>query len=211
MELVYRSLDATVLSFQSQLEKIAKELHKETPFVDISSPKVFLRRPTYEALDTALVHVFRNALDHGIESPEERIRKGKNPRGIIVIRCELTSKGMHISMSDDGQGLVLKDIREKALLKGILKDSTAAPNEIAECIFHGGLSTASSLTLTSGRGVGMDAVRAAIQNIGGTVNARVQSQQSPAPWTLEIFLPQACIITAGECSIQRQSVRKSWP
>lgn len=205
MELVYRSLDVTLLSFDSQLEKIAKELHKETPFVDVSSPKVFLRRPTYEALDTALVHIFRNALDHGIESPEERLRKGKSPRGTIVIRCELTGEGVHISIRDDGQGLVLKDIREKALLKGLLKDSTAAPNELAECIFHGGFSTASSLTLTSGRGVGMDAVRSVIQNIGGTVHARVHSHQSPAPWTLEIFLPHTCIITAGDRSVQRQS------
>lgn len=193
MELVYRGLDSTVLSFQSQLEKIAKELNKETPLIDFSSPKVFLRKPGHEALDTALVHIFRNALDHGIESAAERRSKGKKAQGTITIRGDLNEAGIVIRISDDGKGLSLTDIREKALQKGLLKSSMLVPNELAECIFHAGFSTASSLTLTSGRGVGMDAVRTVIQKIGGTVHALVHSDQSPSPWTLEIFLPMDSI------------------
>ncbi len=112
---------------------------------------------------------------------------------------------MRIRIGDDGKGLALDAIREKALKLGILNDPMATPGELAECIFQAGFSTASSLTLTSGRGVGMDAVRTVLQNIGGTVQATLFDQQSPAAWALDIHLPQIAIIPARSCSIQKQS------
>lgn len=203
--LVYRSLESTVLGFQAQLVKIAKELHKEPPNLIFAAPKVFLRKQTYEALDTALLHVFRNAMDHGIESPDERVKNHKKATGTITVSGNLSSDGACLVIQDDGRGLALQRIREKARERGILRESRYTPNEIAECIFSTGFSTASSLTLTSGRGIGMDAVRGAIERIGGSVKAEVLSEESHAPWILKIFLPRESIISSGYDFDQRRA------
>jgi two-component system chemotaxis sensor kinase CheA len=129
-------------------------------------------RQVLELIKDPLVHMVRNAADHGIESPAERVAAGKAPRGSI--RITAAQQGGHISLelSDDGRGLDIPRIRDKALARGLTTPrelEKLTESQIGKFIFHPGFSTAAKLTSISGRGVGMDVVRANIEQVGGTI------------------------------------------
>ena len=142
---------------------LALELGKSVPHVEWQDDGTLLDGEWGRLMKDALVHSFRNSIDHGIETPEERARAGKAPQGKIALRTESHPDGMSIHLSDDGRGLPLAKLRS---LTGQADDPDQA---VAEAIFEFGVSTAEQVSLVSGRGVGMDAVRGFIREHGGDV------------------------------------------
>lgn len=140
-------------------------------------------------LETPLMHVLRNAVDHGIESPDERQAAGKPPEGRITLKAEMKDQQLCVMITDNGRGLNLKAIHEKAIAAGIVTvDQSLSPQAVAELVFHPGLSTAEKVTDVSGRGVGMDAVKAAVETLGGTVRIVTKPGQGTA-LRLDVPLP----------------------
>ena len=128
-------------------------------------------RGMVEQLADPLTHLVRNAIDHGIESPEARAERGKPPDGRIELRAAHQGGRVVVDVDDDGAGLNVERIREKALALGLL-DADAEPDEqtLTELIFAPGFSTAKEVTDVSGRGVGMDVVKRTIEKVGGVVS-----------------------------------------
>ena len=129
-------------------------------------------------LRNVLVHLIRNSLDHGIESPSDRKSENKEETGKIVIRSEIILGGkLVITYEDDGAGLNVARIRDIGIKKGLISDTdNLQPKDIAELIFHEGFSTRSQVTSISGRGVGMNAVRNFLTESGGAINIRLKNQ-----------------------------------
>jgi two-component system chemotaxis sensor kinase CheA len=123
-----------------------------------------------DALGDPLVHLVRNSLDHGLEGPEERVAAGKSPTGTLTISAEHAGGNVVITVADDGRGVNPQKVAEKAAERGLIDpaqiDSIDMTRAI-ELLFSAGFSTAEFTSDISGRGVGMDAVRAAIRGLGG--------------------------------------------
>jgi two-component system chemotaxis sensor kinase CheA len=121
----------------------------------------------------------RNAVDHGIELPEERVRAGKPPEGRLLLRAGCDGEQVQVELCDDGAGIDLERIRAKAVQRGLVPAAQAAqmPDaQLAELIFLPGFSTAERITHVSGRGVGMDIVKTKIEKIGGRIE--IESRRS---------------------------------
>jgi two-component system chemotaxis sensor kinase CheA len=150
---------------------IAQRLGKRVE-VEIAGGELELDRSILDRLGDPLVHLIRNAVDHGIERPELRAAAGKPETGRIRIDARREKDSIHIAVSDDGAGMDLEAARRRAVAAGLVHPDLApdlAPEQLAALAFHPGLSTAESVTEISGRGVGMDAVRATLESLGGSV------------------------------------------
>ncbi len=165
------------------LPGMAKELGKEEPRVIIDEADIFVDFNYSSTIKSIFTHILRNSLDHGIETADERIAAGKAKHGIIEIDTECEKGSITIKVRDDGRGLALGKIKRKAIEKGLTnKNEVSSVGDIANLIFHSGLSTADSVTDISGRGVGMDAVRTYLQEhqcdiaIKFSDNARVDDE-----------------------------------
>ena len=129
-----------------------------------------LDRSVLERIMAPLEHMLRNAIDHGIESADERREMGKDAEGTISLSFARDGADILIRLADDGRGLNVDAIREKAFSLGLLNENqNYSENELAQFIFHPGFSTASEVTQTSGRGVGMDVVHSEVRQLGGAV------------------------------------------
>jgi two-component system chemotaxis sensor kinase CheA len=162
-------LSDTVLRFQRLIRDLSKQLQKK---IELTTHGIDteLDKNTIDQLHEPLMHLIRNCIDHGIEMPEERLRKGKPETGIISISASNSGNYVVIKIEDDGAGINLEKVRLKAVEKGILKLSDQpSRKEIYDLIFLPGFSTAKSLTDVSGRGVGMDVVRKRILDLRGDV------------------------------------------
>jgi two-component system chemotaxis sensor kinase CheA len=124
-----------------------------------------------EGLREPLLHLVRNAVDHGLESPEERRAAGKAPYGTLVLRAFHEPGALVVELEDDGRGLRYERLRERAARLG-LPTEDLGPEGLAELVFHPGLSTAEAVTEVSGRGVGMDVVRRGVEALRGRVSLR---------------------------------------
>ncbi len=136
-----------------------------------------LDRSLLEALKGPLTHLVRNALDHGIETPEDRIAAGKPGQGRLQLRAFHESGQVVVEITDDGAGIDPQTITRVAIQRGVITREQASrmePREILNLIFQPGFSTATEVTNVSGRGVGMDVVRTNIERIGGTVDMQSQ-------------------------------------
>lgn len=148
---------------------IAQKSGKEIRVV-FEGEKTEIDRNVAEFIYDPLVHMVRNAADHGLEEPEERISKGKPPVGTIRISAEYRQGQVIITVEDDGRGLNKEAILEKALRQNIVRpDQTLTDNQIYQLIFAAGLSTAAKVTEISGRGVGMDVVKTNIEKLSGKI------------------------------------------
>jgi two-component system, chemotaxis family, sensor kinase CheA len=147
-----------------------------------------------EKISDPLNHLVRNSLDHGIESPEERIAAGKEPQGIITLRAAHQGGNIVIEVSDDGAGLNRDRILAKARESGLPVGDNMTDAEVWQIIFAPGFSTAAVITDVSGRGVGMDVVKRNIESIGGRVE--VASQRGLGS-TITIRLPLTLAILDG--------------
>jgi len=125
-----------------------------------------------ETISEVFIHLVRNAVDHGIETPQERISSGKDETGKLSIICSRESGNMKIIISDDGRGIDLEKIRQKAVKSGFVAESAAASlskEELINLIFQSGFSTSGNLNNVSGRGVGMDVVRECVETLKGSI------------------------------------------
>jgi len=150
---------------------LSAELGKQV-LVDIEGGDVELDREMIEMIRDPLTHIIRNAVDHGIEPPAERLKAGKREIGLVSVSARQSGNQILIDIQDDGRGIDGKKLVAKALDVGLLERDDAArlsPREQLALIFEAGLSTASEVTAISGRGVGMDVVRSNVERIGGIV------------------------------------------
>lgn len=159
-------------SFPRLVRDIARDVDKRVQF-DIEGDDVELDRTILTEMRDPLVHVLRNAVDHGIEPPEAREAAGKDPTGNVLLRAERDRDHVVIEVIDDGGGLDPDALREKAVAEGVeSRDTVAAMSdeEAYDLVFHPGFSTAEEVTDVSGRGVGMDVVRTTARDLDGSVS-----------------------------------------
>ncbi|SEQ67021.1 CheA signal transduction histidine kinase [Rosenbergiella nectarea] len=153
-----------------------------------------LDKSLIERIIDPLTHLVRNSLDHGVESAEKRCAAGKSAEGNLVLSAEHRGGSICIEVTDDGAGLDLERIYQKALSSGIAVHDSMSPEEIAQLIFAPGFSTAEQVTDVSGRGVGMDVVKRNIQDMGGHVEIATQPGKGT---TIRILLPLTLAILDG--------------
>jgi two-component system chemotaxis sensor kinase CheA len=183
------------------LRGLRREIDKDVR-LDIRGANTELDKLIVEELVDPLMHIVRNALDHAVETPEERLAAGKDPEGII--RVEAFQRGNHvvIAVSDDGRGIDVKRLRAKAEDKGLVqRDEVLSDQETLDLVFAPGISTRDAVTETSGRGVGMDVVRSNITALGGVVDIsstldRGTTVSMTLPITLAII--QSLIVRVAE-------------
>lgn len=157
--------------FPRMVRDLSHSLGKEINLV-IQGEETEMDRTVIDEIGDPLVHLLRNSIDHGIEKPEERIAAGKNPVGEVRLIARHEGNNVLLMVTDDGKGLKPDVIKQKALEKGLLTKAeldAMDTNEILKLIFMAGFSTAETVTDVSGRGVGMDAVRTKIENLGGAL------------------------------------------
>jgi HPt (histidine-containing phosphotransfer) domain-containing protein len=172
------------------VDRLARRLDKQVEAV-VSDGGVRLPAERLAPFWCALVHVVRNAIDHGIETPRTRMAAGKSPRGRIELRAGRTDAGFEITVSDDGAGIDWKGLAEKAAVRGL---PYANQDELIEALFQDGVSTAEEVTELSGRGVGMGAVRATVFQLAG----RVHVSSTPATGTEWVFRFPASVLDEGQ-------------
>ena len=159
-----------VSKFPRFIRELASEYGKNVEF-KISGDQTLIDRSILEVLNNPLMHLLRNAFDHGIEKPEIRSSLGKKAVGVIEIKAVSQSNQIIITVKDDGGGIDLEQIRSKAQQLGLDIQSS---EELLSLIFDPGFSTASQVTTLSGRGVGMDIVRTNLKQIGGDIKVDTQ-------------------------------------
>lgn len=164
------SIDDILTPVLDSVETLAEELGKPIPKVHLASNSIMVKNQVASLLKNTFMHVFRNSLDHGIEDAEQRVQAGKAAQGNIHLELMLDEAQVIFKYWDDGRGLGLERIREKALANGLLKTGEDySDSEVAMLIFSSGLSTAEAVSEISGRGVGMDAVKKFIEREQGTI------------------------------------------
>jgi two-component system, chemotaxis family, sensor kinase CheA len=170
---------------------LARELDK---YVDISVELTGVEATIdiLAAITSAVVHLLRNAIDHGIEPAIERRARGKPERGKIRIRGGLVGDRLELQIDDDGQGVSLDRVHARAIELGLVTANMDVTHRWFELVCRPGFSTRTQISETSGRGVGLDAVRAAIIELGGTFTATTARNQGTC-WTLSIPLQRATI------------------
>lgn len=187
-------LGGTFSKFRRLVRDISKQLGKKIQFVS-EGDETELDKTVIDRLSDPMIHLIRNSLDHGIESPADRRAAGKPEAGTILVAARHAGTKVVIEVSDDGKGLDRDRIREKALERGIIsKEASLEDAEIFELIFAPGFSTASEVSALSGRGVGMDAVRAAVRELRGEI--RVTSELGRGT-VISIELPLTLAIIDG--------------
>lgn len=151
------------------VRQICREAHKEVD-LEIYGADTELDKLIVEELGDPLMHIIRNSLDHGIESPEEREKAGKNPRGRITLNAFSVGSHVVVEVEDDGRGINWKRVKEKAReLKLLEPEIELAPEDAASFLFLPGFSTSTKVTSLSGRGVGLDVVKRNITRISGMI------------------------------------------
>ncbi len=176
------------------MPSLARELNKEPPRIVIEDNDIVVRNQIGGLLRNLFMHLFRNAMDHGIESGDRRLAAGKPAAGTIRLALGLEAGRFQLRFADDGAGLPVARIRAKALDMNLLSDPDASAEAVAQTIFVSGFSTAEQLTEVSGRGVGMDAVRGFLQKEGGDIQIRfldTHETDNHRPFELLISLPES--------------------
>ncbi len=150
---------------------LADQLGKGKPVINIDDGDIYINSEAHSTLNNIFMHVFRNAMDHGIEGIDERKEKGKPESGTISLMTTRFDDYANLAVRDDGRGIAITKIYEMAVEKGIYEADAPRPSasEIANLIFSSGFSTAEAVTDVSGRGVGMDAVKGFLEKEGGSI------------------------------------------
>ena len=188
--------------FSSLLEifpKVIRELshdQKKDVSLDVHGAEIEIDKRILEELKDPFMHLIRNCIDHGIEKPNERKQKGKNPRGLISIEIAQKESGkVEINFSDDGAGVDLEKVRTSALKQKLISDEDAGmmnDQQILSLVFHSGVSSSALITDISGRGLGLAIVREKVEKLGGSVSIKSRpgvgtSFQIILPLTLATF------------------------
>jgi two-component system chemotaxis sensor kinase CheA len=182
--------------FPRLVRDLARSLGKEVRLV-IEGESIEMDKTILEQIGDPLVHVIRNAVDHGLEPPEERRSRGKEVSGLLTLRAFHQAAGVAIEVSDDGRGLDAEALKRKAFEKGLITpEAAAAMSEEAafHLVFLPGFTTAAKVTDVSGRGVGMDVVRSNVSNLQGTIQIRSKLGRGA---TFMIKLPSSLMVSKG--------------
>ncbi|HEX2983232.1 MAG TPA: chemotaxis protein CheA, partial [Ignavibacteriales bacterium] len=182
--------------FPRTVRDLSKETGKDIQLI-INGEETELDKTLIEEINDPLVHLIRNSADHGVEKPEDRIKKGKDPKGTIILSAEHEGNNIIITVQDDGKGIDPDVIKNKAVSKGLITKEKAAElskQEIYNLIFLPGFSTAEVVTNVSGRGVGMDVVKTNVTKLRGLIN--VESEVN-AGTKIIIKLPLTLAIIQG--------------
>jgi len=183
IELVTNELQLSVMKARlvpisrvfSKIPRMVRELcneFKKEVELEIKGEETELDKSLIEVLHDPMVHIVRNSIDHGIETPEERVAKGKMRKGLLSISARNEGNHIIIEVFDDGKGIDTKAIKEKVKEKGLIGEeelNSMSEKEIMNLVFLPGLSTAKTVTKVSGRGVGMDVVKTNIERLNGQV------------------------------------------
>lgn len=187
-------IGTTFSRFKRLVRDLSASLHKEVDLLT-EGADTELDKTVLDQLGDPLVHLIRNSIDHGIELPEDRERAGKPRRGTIRLAASHTGSNVILTIADDGRGLDLAAIRQKAIeQKLITPDAALSPREVSNLIFLPGFSTASKVTSVSGRGVGMDVVKREIDALRGTLQLASEPGRGT---TLSVTLPLTLAIIDG--------------
>lgn len=182
----------------NQYGRIVRDLSKkEKKEIDliIKGRETEVDKKVIDILHDPLTHLIRNAVDHGIEPPEERIQKNKPPRARIELIAEQSGNHILITVKDNGQGINIEKLKNKAIQKGIISRNTAntiTENELLSILFQPGFSTSNKVNSLSGRGIGLDVVNNAVKYLKGTVHVETSTGQGTEfliilPLTLSIM------------------------
>ncbi|MCS6838007.1 MAG: ATP-binding protein [Bdellovibrionaceae bacterium] len=178
----------------------ARALHKKVYPIEVINGQILIWPSPYEPIFAALVHVIRNAIDHGIEAPHERTLLGKEEFGRFTVRVEQEEHMLHLLLCDDGAGIDVHKLKEKLSRVGI-DPQKMSEYEIMQSIFMPQISTRDQVSDLSGRGVGLDALKAAVLSVGGQI--WVQSQKGKGT-TFHLVLPY--LIPGGDSHSRQQKV-----
>jgi two-component system chemotaxis sensor kinase CheA len=189
-------LSTITKTFGRIVRDIAREQNKQINLV-ILGEETELDKRVLEQIKDPLIHMLRNAADHGIESPEKRVQAGKSATGEIVLEARQQGTNVVITIADDGTGLDLDKLRYAAVRKGMLTQAEAAQLDDAEAkmlVFTSGLSTSQIITNISGRGVGMDIVRKNVEDLQGMLEVCFEPGQGT---TYSMTLPLTLASSTG--------------
>jgi two-component system chemotaxis sensor kinase CheA len=189
-------IDHVYQSVPRMVRDLSAELGKQV-MVDFDGGEVELDREIMDLIRDPITHVVRNALDHGIEPPAERIAAGKREIGLLSFSARHAGNHIVLTIEDDGRGLDANRLAAKAVENGLFTDAEAAQLSLAkkhDLLFEPGLSTAREVSAVSGRGVGMDVVRANIERLGGSI----QVSSKPGTFTaFQLTIPLTLSIVPG--------------
>lgn len=190
------SVSSLVKPLTRTVRDTARALHKEIDFI-VEGDDLRLDNSIAEVLSKSLVHMMRNSLDHGIESPEKRSQLGKQTKGKLLLRFSCQGENIIVDIQDDGAGINIEKIREKVVEKG-LRNAVAAQkmsqDELQYMIFDSGFSTAQQVSDFSGRGVGMSMVKDSVESMKGKIHIKSKEGQG-SQFRLEIPIPKSVMIT----------------
>ncbi|HEY2857634.1 MAG TPA: chemotaxis protein CheW [Terracidiphilus sp.] len=207
-ESVMKARMQPVSNIFSKVPRLVRDLSRtlgRTVRLEMEGQDTELDKSLLEAIKDPLTHAVRNALDHGIEAPDVRAACGKNPEGVLKLRAMQQGSHVVVEIADDGAGIAVERVRDKALERGLITAERAAElpeRELLQLIFLPGFSTAKQVTSVSGRGVGMDVVRTNVEKIGGKVEidsrvGRGTTMRLRIPLTLAI-IPALIVRSAGQ-------------
>ncbi len=196
-------IESVVSRFPRMIRDLSKKLGKKMELY-MSGEDTELDRTVIDEIGDPLMHILRNAADHGLESEEERIERGKPATGSIFLDAYQDGNNVVIEVRDDGNGIDVEHVREKAIDKGTITREQAAnmdDKEIIDLLFRPSFSTAEKISDVSGRGVGLDVVKTKIEGLGGDIEVRTALGEGSTfiirlPLTLAII--QALMVTLGD-------------
>jgi len=174
---------------------IAKTLNKKVK-LNMEGGETKLDKNMIEMLADPMIHIMRNSLDHGIEMPDVREQKGKNPTGTVSLKAYAQSDRIIIEIVDDGAGINVERVANKVLEKGLMTPEeidALSDKEMAELVLLPGLSTAETITEFSGRGVGMDVVKKSIESFGGSIGITTKANQGTV---ITLAIPMSLAVTS---------------
>ena len=186
---------SSLLTKAPRIARDAANVLQKRVRVAVDAGDTELDRGVLEAVRDPLTHLLRNAVDHGVERPAERLAAGKPPEGVIDIKAWYENGFVVVEVRDDGRGIDPERVKTKALERGLLdsvKVSELTPSEVYKLLLLPGFSTADTVTAVSGRGVGMDVVRSNIERIGGTIEVESELGVGTS-WILRIPLTLAIL------------------
>ncbi|MFT3692758.1 MAG: Hpt domain-containing protein [Kofleriaceae bacterium] len=181
---------AQLAKYRPSIQALARDLGKEVEVgFELSTAEV--TSEVLHAIDLAVLHLIRNAVDHGIEKTDRRVTAGKKPAGTITLSGRVTNGEYVLNVADDGMGIDFERVRARAM-ELQLASATADENQLIEVMCRPGFSTRTEASDVSGRGIGLDAVRAAAIDLGGAVTARSVRGRGTT-WTMRIPVPTLAV------------------
>lgn len=199
--------------FPRVVRDLAKNTHKKIN-LNIVGAETEVDRTIIDEIGDPLIHLLRNAIDHGIEPPDERVRKGKNPEGLVDLIAFHDGNNVVIEIRDDGYGIDLDNIKNSAVDKGLVtedKVDTLNDKGVIDLMFMPGFSTSETVSNISGRGVGMDVVKTKVESLGGVIEVETKLGQGSRfiirlPLTLSIIQALLVEISGGIFAIPLSSI-----